>query len=355
MRRLVLTLLLMISMSSFAHAEGAFRSLADSVDSYPFIVVNKQFLTLSLVDSTGTVLKQYGIACAVNYGNKTVKGDHKTPEGIFRINQVLNSQGLTHDFGDGKGEIPGAYGPWFLRLDVPEFNDIGIHGTHLPESIGTRATEGCVRMRNEDVSELKGLVFVGTPVIVLADPILDFSVEAIPVLDSTMRRDVFISYCKQEHALAESIYSALDSAGISTFMVRTGYEFGTEQTTTVAQMIDACKEYVFIRSTDSDSNPYVLSELLYAIKRKALEHIHVFSSSTDEDCMGIHSVHIEPGRAGKQILHELRKFNNDANQDLSSCERDNLHAIIMIVLLVLVALSLSFFICKICKRNKHFN
>ena len=305
MRRLVLTLLLMISMSSFAHAEDAFSSLVDSVDSYPFIVVNKQFLNLSLVDSTGTVLKQYGIACAVNYGNKTVKGDHKTPEGIFKINQVLNSQGLTHDFGDGKGEIPDAYGPWFLRLDVPEFNDIGIHGTHLPESIGTRATEGCVRMSNEDVMELKELVSVGTPVIVLADPILDLSVETMPVLDSTMRRDIFISYCQQDRELAESIYSALDSAGIFTFMVRTGYEFGTEQTVAVAQMIDACKEYVFIRSADSDSNPYVLSELLYAIKRKAPELIHVFTTGQDEDCMGIHSVHIEPGRAGKQVLREL--------------------------------------------------
>lgn len=305
MRRLVLTLLLMISMSSFAHAEDAFGSLVDSVDSYPFIVVNKQFLNLSLVDSTGTVLKQYGIACAVNYGNKTVKGDHKTPEGIFKINQVLNSQGLTHDFGDGKGEIPDAYGPWFLRLDVPEFNDIGIHGTHLPESIGTRATEGCVRMSNEDVMELKELVSVGTPVIVLADPILDLSVETMPVLDSTMRRDIFISYCQQDRKLAESIYSALDSAGISTFMVRTGYEFGTKQTATVAQLIDACKEYVFICSTDSDSNPYVLSELLYAIKRKAPEQIHVFSYSSDEDCMGIHSVHIEPCKAGKQVLWEL--------------------------------------------------
>ena len=306
MRKLVLTLLLMISMPSFAHAEDAFGSLVDSVDSYPFIVVNKQFLNLSLVDSTGTVLKQYGIACAVNYGNKTVRGDHKTPEGIFKINQVLNSQGLTHDFGDGKGEIPDAYGPWFLRLDVPEFNDIGIHGTHLPESIGTRATEGCVRMRNEDVLELKELVSVGTPVIILADPILDVSVETMPVLDSTMRRDIFISYCQQDRKLAESIYSALDSAGISMFMVRTGYEFGTKQTATVAQLIDACKEYVFIRSTDSDSNPYLLSELLYAIKRKAPEQIHVFSYSSDEDCMGIHSVHIEPCKAGNQVLRELR-------------------------------------------------
>ena len=62
-----------------------------------------------------------------------------------------------------------AYGPWFLRLDVPGFNDIGIHGTHLPESIGSRATEGCIRLTNDDITDLKGRVKVGTVVTILPD------------------------------------------------------------------------------------------------------------------------------------------------------------------------------------------
>lgn len=305
MRKLYLALFLAFFIPTGVYAEGMFRAFIDSVDTYPFIVVNKQFFSLSLVDSTGTAIKQYGIACAQNYGNKTEKGDHKTPEGIFKINQILNSQGLTHDFGDGKGPISDAYGPWFLRLDVPNFNDIGIHGTHLPESIGSRATEGCVRLRNEDVTELKELVSVGTPVIILADPILDTSFEIMSVLDSTMRRDVFISFCQRDRDLAESIYSALDSAGVSTFMVKTGCEFGAEQTATIAQMINVCKEYVFLRSKDSDSDLYAVSELRYAIKQKRPEQIHVFATGTEGDYMGIHSVHIEPDIAGKQVLLEL--------------------------------------------------
>jgi lipoprotein-anchoring transpeptidase ErfK/SrfK len=123
------------------------------------------------VDSTGEAIKQWGIACAVNYGPKKVRGDHKTPEGTFKITQLLYAKGLSHDFHDGKGPVKDAYGPWFLRLSVPGFIDIGIHGTPFPESIGSRATEGCIRMRNEDVTDLKQRVKVGTTVIILPDAI----------------------------------------------------------------------------------------------------------------------------------------------------------------------------------------
>ena len=54
---------------------------------------------------------------------------------------------------------------------MPGFRDIGIHGTPFPESIGTRATEGCIRLRNEDILDLKQRVKVGTVVIILPDPV----------------------------------------------------------------------------------------------------------------------------------------------------------------------------------------
>ena len=134
-----------------------------------FIVVDKEQLTLTLFAADSSVIKSYPVACAVNYGNKTRRGDHKTPEGRFKINQILNARGLSHDFGDGKGLVKNAYGPWFLRLDVPGYIDIGIHGTHLPETVGSRCTEGCIRMRNEDITDLKGRVHLGTEVIILPD------------------------------------------------------------------------------------------------------------------------------------------------------------------------------------------
>ncbi|MBQ3820955.1 MAG: L,D-transpeptidase [Bacteroidales bacterium] len=134
------------------------------------IVIDKQNFTLTLQAADGTPVKMYRIACGTGFGNKTRRGDHKTPEGTFRINQILNARGLSHDFGDGRGPVRNAYGPWFLRLDVPGYRDIGIHGTHLPESIGTRATEGCIRLTNEDIADLKSRVRLGMSVTILPDP-----------------------------------------------------------------------------------------------------------------------------------------------------------------------------------------
>ncbi len=42
-----------------------------------------------------------------------------------------------------------------------------IHGTNEPQSIGSAASSGCIRMLNEEVTELYDRVFIGTKVIVL--------------------------------------------------------------------------------------------------------------------------------------------------------------------------------------------
>ena len=168
-KRILLLALLLPALS--AGAQGRFAKYLHRVDEAPFILIDKQAFKLWLVDGRGEPVKEYGISCAVNYGPKKIRGDHKTPEGTFKINQLLNAKGLSHDFKDGKGLVKDAYGPWFLRLDVPGFWDIGIHGTPFPESIGTRATEGCIRLRNEDILDLKQRVKVGTVVIILPDPV----------------------------------------------------------------------------------------------------------------------------------------------------------------------------------------
>ena len=42
-----------------------------------------------------------------------------------------------------------------------------IHGTNAPETIGTRVSSGCIRLTNEDVSDLYSRVNIGTKVIVM--------------------------------------------------------------------------------------------------------------------------------------------------------------------------------------------
>lgn len=170
MKRFLLCILAVLaSLAASCATAGDFSKYASQVDEYPFIVISKQALTLDLVNAQGRSIAHYRIACSKYFGNKECRGDNKTPEGSFKITQLLNARGLSHDFGDGKGPVRNAYGPWFLRLSVPGYIDIGIHGTHLPESIGTRATEGCIRLTNEDITDLKERVHVGTPVIILPD------------------------------------------------------------------------------------------------------------------------------------------------------------------------------------------
>ena len=65
--------------------------------------------------------------------------------------------------------IPGGSprNPMGARAIVLERNEVAIHGTtnRMRASIGTAASYGCIRMRNEDVSDLYNRVGVGTPVI----------------------------------------------------------------------------------------------------------------------------------------------------------------------------------------------
>jgi len=139
----------------------------DKIANARFIVVDKETLSLKLFDYSGNEMNSYGISCGKNPGNKDRIGDLKTPEGIFHITEIEEASTWGHDFKDGKGKIEGAYGPWFLRLEVPGHKGIGIHGTHKPESIGTRDTEGCIRLKNEDIADLKTKVNIGMVVIVL--------------------------------------------------------------------------------------------------------------------------------------------------------------------------------------------
>jgi len=154
-----------ISLSVWAEDLKTVMSYYQPEMSKGFIFVSKVDMTLTLVNSQGQVVVTYPIACGQNIGQKRVKGDHKTPEGYFLLQMIQEASQWGHDFHDGKGFIRNAYGPYFLRLQTG-FQGIGIHGTHAPESIGTRATEGCIRLNNSHIADLETRVQIGMPVII---------------------------------------------------------------------------------------------------------------------------------------------------------------------------------------------
>lgn len=132
------------------------------------IVVDKPSFTLYLREN-GETLMESKVCIGKGVGQKKGKGDHKTPEGTYKIRSIENAAGWTYDFHDGKGKRKGAYGPWFFRLDTPQSTHIGIHGSPFPETVGTRDSDGCIRMVNEDLEELKQHVFVGMKVVINPD------------------------------------------------------------------------------------------------------------------------------------------------------------------------------------------
>jgi lipoprotein-anchoring transpeptidase ErfK/SrfK len=89
-----------------------------------------------------------------------------TPTGRFYLNEKIR-----------RSDPAGAYGPWILSTngysEAPDLFDGGLpviafHGTNQPGLIGSRASNGCVRMPNDVVARLADLLPAGTPVDIVA-------------------------------------------------------------------------------------------------------------------------------------------------------------------------------------------
>ncbi len=133
------------------------------------IYVSKTTMHLYVVNEADSVVFTCGIACGIRRGNKTEKGDYKTPEGKFHISGIFNSTDWIHHTRDGR-DVKGCYGPHFLRLATGRLGGIGIHGTNSPGSIGKRASEGCIRVNSANIITLyKQYAYNGMPVEVSAE------------------------------------------------------------------------------------------------------------------------------------------------------------------------------------------
>lgn len=95
------------------------------------------------VYKNGSIFREYIVA--------TGKPETPTPTGVF---EVVNKE----------IDPGGPYGTRWLGLSKKGY---GIHGTNNPSSIGTAASNGCIRMYNEDIESLFDMTVVGTPVRIL--------------------------------------------------------------------------------------------------------------------------------------------------------------------------------------------
>ncbi len=132
-----------------------------------FLIINKSEKELYMYEDFEKV-NSYLITIGKKPGNKRKSGDSRTPEGVFIVKSIDNSSNWVYDYpNDTLDPIMGAYGPWFIRLEVPGFNGIGIHGFFHDDALGERASHGCVRLNNEELEDIVNFVKPGMPVIIL--------------------------------------------------------------------------------------------------------------------------------------------------------------------------------------------
>ncbi len=139
-----------------------------------FIVISKKELRLYVYGKVGgdtVLLAKYPACLSLNKGQKQRRGDMKTPSCSaskpFYIKAIKPASSWYHDFKDGRGSIK-AYGAWFLSLNTPGHSGIGIHGsTNNESSVPGRASEGCIRLRDADIIQLKErFAYMHMPVII---------------------------------------------------------------------------------------------------------------------------------------------------------------------------------------------
>lgn len=118
-----------------------------------FVDKSQNILILKFNDE---VVKTYAVSTGKN---------NSTPVGTFEIiNKIIDPSW----YKDGREILPTSpeniLGSHWMGFNLSGY---GIHGTTDPEGISKQVTEGCVRMRNEDIEKVFSLVPAGTEVTIV--------------------------------------------------------------------------------------------------------------------------------------------------------------------------------------------
>lgn len=123
------------------------------------IKVIKSQYRLILFDQ-GRVFKIYNIATG---------RQNRTPVGLFsiktkQVDPAWTAPGKNIPSGDPENVLGTRWMGIVENKQLSQHVGYGIHGTTDPDSIGSSASNGCIRMRNEEVEELYDIVPYGTKV-----------------------------------------------------------------------------------------------------------------------------------------------------------------------------------------------
>jgi lipoprotein-anchoring transpeptidase ErfK/SrfK len=134
-------------------SDNIYPKMKLKIHTAPFSICIDKSKNVLVLYSNGEAVKKYSVAT----GKKNC-----TPVGEFRItDKLVNPTWFKTGAILPPGSPDNALGTRWMGFDKPAY---GIHGTIEPKSIGTQASEGCIRMLNEDVEELYSIVPIGTKV-----------------------------------------------------------------------------------------------------------------------------------------------------------------------------------------------
>lgn len=150
--------------------EGNIPTLPALEEPTPYLPIESQTVTVRLVLRLRErrVYVYQGDEALVSFRVAIGKPETPTPTGEFEVFQMIEDPVWQSPW-TGEVHEPGANSALGLRwigfAQMPN-GIIGFHGTPTVSSIGRAASNGCVRLRNEDVLALFEHVEIGTPVIV---------------------------------------------------------------------------------------------------------------------------------------------------------------------------------------------
>ena len=153
--------------------------MMDKKFSHHVILVEKATHKLHLYENTDSVprlVKTFHTATGKFKGNKSINGDHKTPEGIYTIYEFLSKEELLRRH----GKYAEIYGSGAFPMDYPNFIDeregksgggIWLHSTDDDNRISKGLdSRGCVVVQNQDLKDISQFIELNhTPIIVVQD------------------------------------------------------------------------------------------------------------------------------------------------------------------------------------------
>ncbi len=142
--------------------EGTFHAL----------IVDKSQQRLSvweIRDGQPSIVESYKCSTGENDGDKWVRGDMKTPEGVYFFCSVIDGRSL-----------PAKYGLWAFTTDYPNFVDrrhgksgdgIWLHGRDKPLN-GKPDSNGCIALENQDLTKVSQFIRLQSTPLIVVDKII---------------------------------------------------------------------------------------------------------------------------------------------------------------------------------------